>query len=135
MTGLIPRLQSHLVLTALAVLTALWPPIGHPALEVQENRLLLTTGAGRTFHIAPGGNDSADGSALHPWATIKKAASMVVAGDTVHVAAGQYNAPVTTNRSGTAGGASSSSRTPPWALISIRLEAETILAGSITAAM
>ncbi len=103
MTGLIPRLQSHLVLTALAVLTALWPPIGHPALEVQENRLLLTTGAGRTFHIAPGGNDSADGSALHPWATIKKAASMVVAGDTVHVAAGQYNAPVTTNRSGTAG--------------------------------
>ena len=55
MTGLIPRLQSHLVLTALAVLTALWPPIGHPALEVQENRLLLTTGAGRHLSHRTGG--------------------------------------------------------------------------------
>ena len=46
MAGLIPRLQSHLALTALAVLTALGPPVGHPAQEVLESRLLLTTGAG-----------------------------------------------------------------------------------------
>ena len=38
----------------------------------------------------------------HPWATIQKAANTVAAGDTVYVAPGQYNAPVTTNTSGTA---------------------------------
>ena len=50
--------------------------------------MLLTTEAGRTFYIAPGGNDSADGSTRHPWATIQHAANAVAAGDTVHVAAG-----------------------------------------------
>ena len=103
MTGLIPRLQSHLVLTALAVLTALWPPIGHPALEVQENRLLLTTGTGRTFYVAPGGSDSADGSAQSPWATFQHAADVVNPGDVVHFAPGTYNSNIIQiKRSGTA---------------------------------
>ena len=102
MASWIPVLRTHLVIPALAVLTTLGPPIGHPALEVQENRLLLTTGAGRTFHIAPGGNDSADGSALHPWATIQHAADAVAPGDTVHVAPGQYRAAVVTRTSGEA---------------------------------
>src|SRR5271157_2386593 len=65
--------------------------------------LLLSTGAGRQFYVAPGGSNSADGSALHPWVTINKAASMVAPGDTVHVAPGTYNAPVTTSKSGTSG--------------------------------
>ena len=47
MTGSIPVLRTHLVIAALAVLTALGPPIGHAALQVLENRLLQTTGAGR----------------------------------------------------------------------------------------
>ena len=102
MAGLIPRLQSHLALTALAVLTALGPPICHPALEVQENQLLQTNGAGRTFYIAPGGNDSADGSIRHPWVTIQHAANAVAPGDTVHVAPGQYRAAVVTRTSGEA---------------------------------
>jgi len=63
---------------------------------------LLSTGAGRQFYVAPGGSDSADGSALHPWATIQKAANMVAPGDTVHVAPGIYTGNITTSTAGTA---------------------------------
>ena len=75
--------------------------------------LLLSTGAGRRF-TSPGGSNSADGSALHPWATIQKAANVVVAGDTVHVAPGQYNAAVTTNTSGTASARIQFISETPW---------------------
>jgi len=64
--------------------------------------LLLSTGAGRQFSVKPGGSNAADGSALHPWATIQHAADAVAAGDTVHVAPGQYNAAVSTSQSATA---------------------------------
>ena len=114
MAGLIPRLQSHLALTALAVLTTLGPPTGHPAQEVLENRLLQSTGAGRTFYIAPGGSDSADGSIRHPWATIQHAADLVAPGDTVYVAPGNYSAAVTTNTSGTAAAPIKFISTVPW---------------------
>ena len=63
--------------------------------------LLLSTGAGRQFYVAPGGSNSADGSALHPWATNQKAANTVAAGDTVHVAPGTYNETVSIQASGT----------------------------------
>ena len=114
MASLIPRLQSHLALTALAVLTTLGPPIGHPAQEVLESRSLQTTGAGRTFYVAPGGSDSADGSIRNPWATIRHADRAVAPGDTVYVAPGQYNAPVTTNTSGRAGAPITFISTTQW---------------------
>lgn len=43
-----------------------------------------------TYWVAPGGSDSAAGSQAAPWATLQKAADTVSAGDTVHVAAGDY---------------------------------------------
>ena len=76
--------------------------------------LLLFTGAGRQFYVAPGGSNSADGSAAHPWATIGHAAGLVVPGATVYVAPGQYNAPITTNVSGTAAAPISFISTTRW---------------------
>ena len=71
----------------------------HLAFESLENKSLLSA-----FYVAAGGSDSANGSALHPWATIQKAANTVAAGDTVYVAPGQYNitSGITSNTSGTA---------------------------------
>jgi len=51
--------------------------------------------------VAPGGSDSADGSAQHPWATIQYAADAVVAGDMVHVAPGTYKGAISSDASGT----------------------------------
>ena len=103
MAGLISRLQLHLALTVLAVLTTLGPPVGYPAQEVLENRLLQPTGAGHTFYVAPGGSDSADGSIRHPWAAFQHAANVVNPGDTVHFVPGTYNSNIIQiTRSGTA---------------------------------
>jgi parallel beta-helix repeat protein len=57
------------------------------------------------FYVSPSGNDSADGSAAHPWKTLEKAAVTVGPGTTVHVAAGDYwlgNVELKTEASGTA---------------------------------
>ncbi|HYE94845.1 MAG TPA: right-handed parallel beta-helix repeat-containing protein [Rubricoccaceae bacterium] len=43
-----------------------------------------------TYHVAPGGSDSNDGSASAPWATLQHAADEVRAGDTVLVHDGTY---------------------------------------------
>jgi parallel beta-helix repeat protein len=43
-----------------------------------------------TFYVATTGSDTAAGSAIAPWKTLQKAANTLVAGDTVHVAAGTY---------------------------------------------
>ena len=54
------------------------------------------------YYIAPTGSDSNDGSAVHPWATIAHAATVIGPGATVHVAAGTYTGYFTTSVSGTA---------------------------------
>jgi hypothetical protein len=54
-------------------------------LEQLETRL-----APATFYVAPGGSDSAGGSADHPCQTLQKAANVVNPGDTVIVRAGNY---------------------------------------------
>ena len=81
------------------------------AFECFEDKLLLSA-----FYVAPGGSNSADGSALHPWATIQKAANTVAAGDTVYVAPGQYNitAGITSNTSGTSSAPIRFISTTPW---------------------
>jgi hypothetical protein len=81
----------------------------HPALEGLEDRWLLSS-----FYVAPNGSDSADGSALHPWATIQHAAGSVAAGDTVHVAQGTYNGAITTNASGTSSARIKFISDTPW---------------------
>src|SRR5438105_825486 len=43
-----------------------------------------------SYVVAPGGDDTADGSAAHPWKTLQHASDQVNAGDDVTVRAGTY---------------------------------------------
>ena len=43
-----------------------------------------------TYHVAPDGDDSSDGSAANPWRTLQHAVDAVAPGDTILVHAGQY---------------------------------------------
>jgi hypothetical protein len=52
--------------------------------------LLAGPVAAETYHVAPGGDDGASGLEGAPWATLQHAADSVAAGDTVRVAAGEY---------------------------------------------
>ncbi|OGO22613.1 MAG: hypothetical protein A2144_13990, partial [Chloroflexi bacterium RBG_16_50_9] len=56
----------------------------------------------RYYYVATTGSDTNPGTEAQPFRTIQKAASIVVAGDTVLVRAGTYNGTVTISRSGTA---------------------------------
>jgi polygalacturonase len=56
--------------------------------------------AGAVYYVAPSGNDSAAGSAEHPFATIQKAASVVKAQDVVKIAPGVYHERIALARSG-----------------------------------
>jgi hypothetical protein len=52
---------------------------------------LSAAGAGATeLHVAPRGSDSADGSALHPWAGVQRALDAAQPGDEVVIHAGTY---------------------------------------------
>jgi len=53
------------------------------------------------YYVSTIGNDSSDGSSANPWLTIQHAASVVAAGDVVHVAPGTYVGPVIVSASGT----------------------------------
>jgi hypothetical protein len=55
-----------------------------------------------TYYVAPppAGDDGNDGSSGSPWATLQKAASTAIAGDTVNVAAGTYAEQVVFTNSG-----------------------------------
>jgi hypothetical protein len=57
----------------------------------------------RVLHVAPGGDDGADGSAGAPLRNIDTAVNRAVAGECVHVAAGTYREEVGFARGGTAG--------------------------------
>ena len=54
-------------------------------------------------HVAPQGNDSAEGSAAAPWRTIRHACDQAKPGDTIVVAPGIYAEKVIIERSGTVG--------------------------------
>jgi hypothetical protein len=58
--------------------------------------------AGTTYYVSKAGNDNNPGTEAQPWLTIQKAASRLVAGDTVYVKAGAYYETVTPANSGTA---------------------------------
>jgi hypothetical protein len=61
-----------------------------------------TTPPSASYFVSPAGNDSAAGSLSAPWKTIQKAASTLVAGDTVNIRAGTYNEAITMQNPGTA---------------------------------
>jgi len=59
--------------------------------------------AGNTYYVATNGSDNSPGTQSQPWLTLQKAASTVVAGDTVFIRAGIYNERLKiTNKLGTA---------------------------------
>lgn len=55
-----------------------------------------------SYYVAPSGGDGSAGSLSHPWKTISKAASTLVAGDTVYIRSGTYKEQITPSNSGTA---------------------------------
>jgi len=62
----------------------------------------VTPTEGKAYYVSPKGNDTNDGSKVHPFATIQKAAEVVTPGTTVHVLPGTYTQPVTLTTDGTA---------------------------------
>jgi hypothetical protein len=62
-------------------------------------------GSGAVYYVAPAGDDAADGSFDHPWATPAKAAATAKAGDTVYFRGGTYRPtdPVVPHHSGSEG--------------------------------
>ena len=84
-----------------------------PASQASANVTLTAgTASGLDRYISTSGNDSNDGSACHPWATIQHAANSAAAGMTIHVAPGTYpvsvlsgeKASIDSSASGTAAG-------------------------------
>jgi hypothetical protein len=74
------------------------------------NRALLilvlcvwSCGAADYYVTTTGHDDTGDGSSANPWRTIQHAADSILAGDTVHVAAGTYDERVTVTTGGTSG--------------------------------
>jgi hypothetical protein len=63
--------------------------------------LLNSRAMARNYYVATNGADGNLGTLDQPFQTIQKAASVVVAGDTVHVREGTYRETVTPARSGT----------------------------------
>jgi len=63
--------------------------------------LLPVTSFGATYYVSKSGNNTNPGTLSQPWATIQKAASILVAGDTVYVRGGIYYEQVTPANSGT----------------------------------
>ena len=50
--------------------------------------------APRTIHVSPSGSDKADGSADRLLKTLEKAMTLAMSGDTIELAAGQYEGDV-----------------------------------------
>lgn len=59
--------------------------------------------AGRTMYVSPTGDDSLDGSRVHPWRTIAHAADQSRPNDTIHVLPGLYREEVNLKHSGAPG--------------------------------
>lgn len=59
---------------------------------------------GATYYVSPSGDNTNPGSQSQPWATIQKAADVMVAGDTAIVASGTYEERVVSKRHGTESG-------------------------------
>lgn len=80
-------------LMALCVLVVLGSFVWNP--QVSE--------AATSYYVATTGSDTNSGTLASPFRTIQKAASVAVAGDTVHIRAGTYRETVTPTNSGSSG--------------------------------
>jgi len=65
-------------------------PAAGLALAVAAGLLLAAGAEAADRYVAPGGDDGGAGTEGDPWATLQHAADSVAAGDTVHVAPGDY---------------------------------------------
>jgi hypothetical protein len=85
-------------MTRLILLTALVT-----ALLIVCDQHASAMAARHTYYVAPTGNDANPGTLSRPWQTIQKAASTLVAGDTVYIRAGTYHERVAPQHSGSEG--------------------------------
>jgi hypothetical protein len=58
---------------------------------------------GRSYVVAPNGNDANAGTIAQPWRTLARANAILIAGDTVFIRAGTYTDPISPVSSGAAG--------------------------------
>lgn len=72
-----------------------------PVQVVLPRRTYTFRPAGRTYYLAPAGNDANDGSAERPWKTFAHALGRLRPGDLLYVRAGDYAEPFTVKVSGT----------------------------------
>lgn len=79
---------------AVGVMLSALSPLAVPRAEAQT---------GYTYYVSPSGSDSQIGDAIHPFATIQHASTVVGPGDTVIVLDGTYTGDVTIKSSGTSG--------------------------------
>ncbi len=61
----------------------------------------ISTAGANTYFVSKNGNDLNSGDIRNPWLTVAKAASTLIAGDTVFIMAGIYNEPLWPLNSGT----------------------------------
>lgn len=64
----------------------------------------VTSGPARAFYVSPDGDDTADGSAEHPWKTIQRALTVTGPDVTVNLGSGVYREPVVIQAPGGADG-------------------------------
>ena len=86
--------------TATASSTSTAKPTATPTIALTPTPTSTPTPSGSTFYVSPTGSDSAAGSSSSPWRTIQKAASMLKAGQTAIVSAGNYGERVEVANSG-----------------------------------
>ena len=103
------RYRAILVLAILTAAGTAWLFATHGARARSSDTVLAESLAtaipwgplsGRDYFVSGSGNDSGDGSAARPWATLQHAAEKAQPGSTVHVLPGLYRGPVVTRRSG-----------------------------------
>ena len=77
--------------------------------RIMRNKLFLfilfivLSGYSKAYYVSKSGTDNSTGTAANAWLTLQKAASTMVAGDTLLVKTGNYQETVTIKKSGESG--------------------------------
>ena len=87
------------IMSALIAFALVWRSNSHAAASAMSSPSMLTS---NTYYVSTTGSDSNSGSSAAPFRTFTKAASVLVAGDTLQVMTGTYTETLTLANSGTA---------------------------------